>query len=201
MFTLKKSNIFSTTNFCCCPQVTNPPIDPIREKCVMSLSCPIGPEANLLEPSNSDCERLWLDQPILSLEDLFVLKNIQYRNFKSANINIVFDAKNVEKHTDYMSEALDTICARAEEAVRSGHTYLILSDRQAGKSFLPVSPLLLFIFSINQIQSNRVNLDLRLSGHLLLGQNFPTPEFFIMPIHGSVRKSKEKREELKIESF
>lgn len=63
-------------------QVTNPPIDPIREKCVMSLACPIGPEANLLEPSANDCERLWLSQPILSLEDLFVLKNIEYRNFK-----------------------------------------------------------------------------------------------------------------------
>lgn len=60
-------------------QVTNPPIDPIRERIIMSLSCPIGPEFNILEPSSDQCERLFIEQPILSLEDLFVIKNIKYR--------------------------------------------------------------------------------------------------------------------------
>jgi len=123
-------------------QVTNPPIDPIREKCVMSLACPVGPEGNIIEPGPNDCERLYLDQPILSLEDLYVIKNITYRNFKPYNINIVYDAKNVEKHHDYMTAALDAICKEAEEAVNKGYTYLILSDRQAGRNYLPVSPLL-----------------------------------------------------------
>jgi glutamate synthase (NADPH/NADH) len=62
--------------------VTNPPIDPIREKIIMSLTTPIGPEQNILEPCSEQCERLVIEQPILSLEDLFVLKNIKYRNFK-----------------------------------------------------------------------------------------------------------------------
>ena len=62
--------------------VTNPPIDPIREKIIMSLSCPIGPEVNILEACSELCEGLFLEQPILSLEDLYVLKNIKYRNFK-----------------------------------------------------------------------------------------------------------------------
>jgi len=62
--------------------VTNPPIDPIREKIIMSLTTPIGPELNILEPCSEQCERLIIAQPILSLEDLFVLKNIKYRNFK-----------------------------------------------------------------------------------------------------------------------
>lgn len=123
-------------------QVTNPPIDPIREHCVMSLSCPIGPEANILEPSDEDCERLYLEQPILSLEDLYVLKNITYRNFKPFTINIVWDAKNVEKQKDFLTSALDSICKQAEEAVNKGYTYLILSDRHAGRNYLPVSPLL-----------------------------------------------------------
>ncbi len=57
-------------------QVTNPPIDPFREKMVMSLACPVGPEGNLLEPSNVQCHRLWLDNPILSLKDLQVSQNI-----------------------------------------------------------------------------------------------------------------------------
>ena len=53
-------------------QVTNPPIDPFREKVVMSLSCPIGPEGNALEPDASLCRRLWLDNPIISLRDMEV---------------------------------------------------------------------------------------------------------------------------------
>jgi hypothetical protein len=48
----------------------------------MSLTTPIGPELNILEPCSEQCERLVIEQPILSLEDLFVLKNIKYRNFK-----------------------------------------------------------------------------------------------------------------------
>lgn len=113
-------------------QVTNPPIDPIRERIVMSLSCPIGPETNILEPSDDMCERLYLSQPILSLEDMYVIKNINYRNFKPVTINIVYDAKNVQKHHDFMTDALKTICEEAEDAANKGYTYIILSDRKAG---------------------------------------------------------------------
>jgi glutamate synthase (NADPH/NADH) len=66
-------------------QVTNPPIDPIRERIVMSLSCPIGPEFNLLEPCSENCDRLFIEQPILSLDDLYILANIKYRTFKCNN--------------------------------------------------------------------------------------------------------------------
>ena len=62
-------------------QVTNPPIDPFREKMVMSLACPVGPEANLLEPSNVQCHRLWLENPILSLKDLQIIKLTNYRGW------------------------------------------------------------------------------------------------------------------------
>ena len=71
-------------------QVTNPPIDPIREKIIMSLATPIGPELNILDPCSEQCERLIIEQPILSLEDLFVLKNIKYRNFKVILLRIYF---------------------------------------------------------------------------------------------------------------
>lgn len=123
-------------------QVTNPPIDPIREKIIMSLSCPIGPEGNILEPSSEQCERLFIEQPILSLEDLFVLKNIKYRNFKSITINTVFDVKDYVQNEDFISVGLENICKEAEKAADDGYTYLILSDRMAGRNYLPISPLL-----------------------------------------------------------
>lgn len=63
-------------------QVTNPPIDPFREQVVMSLACPIGPEANILEPSADQCRRLFLEQPILSLIDMEVLKRVNYKGWK-----------------------------------------------------------------------------------------------------------------------
>ena len=61
-----------------------------------------------------------------------LLFNITFQPF---TINIVYDAKNVEKHTDFLTEALDIICKQAEEAAKKGFTYLILSDRIAGKLF------------------------------------------------------------------
>ena len=67
----------------------------------MSLTTPIGPELNILEPCSEQCERLVIEQPILSLEDLFVLKNIKYRNFKVSN-NLFF------KHKTAIN--IDSIC-------------------------------------------------------------------------------------------
>ena len=55
-------------------QVTNPPIDPIREEMVMSLRCPVGPEANLLEVTPDHCARMVVEHPILSLEEMQALK-------------------------------------------------------------------------------------------------------------------------------
>lgn len=63
-------------------QVTNPPIDPFRERIVMSLMCPIGPEANILQPSAKQCHRLMLPQPILSLPDLEIIKRNTHRGWK-----------------------------------------------------------------------------------------------------------------------
>lgn len=63
-------------------QVTNPPIDPFRERIVMSLACPIGPEANMLEPSQDQCRRLYLQQPILSLEDMQDLRRARLDHWK-----------------------------------------------------------------------------------------------------------------------
>jgi hypothetical protein len=77
-------------------QVTNPPIDPIREEIVMSLVCPVGPEGNLLDdPNATACQRLVVKHPVLSLEEMATLKNNEYKSatgqgFKTAVIDATF---------------------------------------------------------------------------------------------------------------
>lgn len=119
-------------------QVTNPPIDPFREKIVMSLQCPIGPEGNLLHPSAEQTHRLWISNPILSRTDLAILKRNSYRAWKSKVIDITFPYTEGVAGYDH---ALTRVCREAEEAAES-HQVLILSDRNAGPERAPLSALL-----------------------------------------------------------
>lgn len=117
-------------------QVTNPPIDPFREKIVMSLSTPIGPEGNLLEPCREHCQRLWLDQPILSISDLQLLKETDYKGWKTRTIDIVFP---VENGPEGLVKAIDFVCEQAYEAAVDNNTVIVLSDRKAGPKSVPIS--------------------------------------------------------------
>ncbi|MCH9764945.1 MAG: glutamate synthase large subunit, partial [Alphaproteobacteria bacterium] len=125
-------------------QVTNPPIDSIREELVMSLVSFIGPRPNLLELDGmSSVKRLEVDQPILSNDDLERIRQIGRvadNHFSSITIDITYP---VEDGPDGMAAALDVVCAEAEEAVRS-HDYniIILSDRDMGRARIPVPSLL-----------------------------------------------------------
>ena len=114
-------------------QVTNPPIDPIREELVMSLVSIIGPRPNLFDlEGTSHTKRLEVRQPILTNEDLEKIRSISEMtgdHFKSLTFDITFPA---EHGADGMGWALDTLCERAEEAVRGGYNIIILSDRRAG---------------------------------------------------------------------
>ena len=116
-------------------QVTNPPIDPFRERIVMSLACPVGPEANILESSAEQCRRLWLEQPILSINDLDVIISTSYKGWKTKVIDCVFP---VAEGKSGLLNALDRICQEAYQAAKSGYTILVLSDRNAGPQFVPV---------------------------------------------------------------
>uniref|UniRef100_A0A4D5R9J1 Glutamate synthase n=1 Tax=Scolopendra viridis TaxID=118503 RepID=A0A4D5R9J1_SCOVI len=120
-------------------QVTNPPIDPFRESVVMSLACPIGPQANILEPSAQQCRRLFIDQPILSIKKLEVLKNTTYKGWKTHVIDIVYP---IEDDVNGLLPALDHVCQEAYDAAKSGYTLVVLSDRKAGEKFVPISSLL-----------------------------------------------------------
>lgn len=120
-------------------QVTNPPIDPFREKVVMSLQCPIGPEANLLKPSAQQVHRLWLSNPILSIPDIEMLKRIKHRGWKSKVLDITFPYnEGVEGYMD----CLRRICLEGQLAAEQGTQLLIVSDRKAGPDRVPISALL-----------------------------------------------------------
>ncbi|XP_041354050.1 putative glutamate synthase [NADPH] [Gigantopelta aegis] len=120
-------------------QVTNPPIDPFREQIVMSLACPVGPEANILHPSSDQCCRLWLEQPILSLLDMEVIKHSTYRDWKTSVIDIVYPATD---GATGLLPAIKSVCREAEEAAVKGFKLIVLSDRKAGQDDLPISSLL-----------------------------------------------------------
>ncbi|KAJ5937168.1 hypothetical protein N7454_004823 [Penicillium verhagenii] len=122
-------------------QVTNPPIDPIREAVVMSLDCYVGPQGNLLEMDPTQCHRLLLPSPILSNPEFNALKNINraHSDWNVYTIDITFDKK---KGTAGYLEALDAICEAATEAIENGDKVIILSDRATSADRVPVSALL-----------------------------------------------------------
>ncbi len=124
-------------------QVTNPPIDPIREELVMSLVSIIGPRPNLFDLEGaSRLKRLEVRQPILTNEDLEKIRAISEvgdGHFKSRILDTTWPA---EQGASGLKEALDRICARAEAAVRGGINIIILSDRRAGAENIPIPSLL-----------------------------------------------------------
>jgi len=124
-------------------QVTNPPIDPIREELVMSLVSIIGPRPNLFDlEGSSKTKRLEVRQPILTNDDLEKIRAISAMSgdhFKSRSFDITFPA---EHGADGMGWALDALCEHAEEEVRQGCNIIILSDRKAGADRIPIPALL-----------------------------------------------------------
>jgi glutamate synthase (NADPH/NADH) large chain len=125
-------------------QVTNPPIDSIREELVMSLVSFIGPRPNLLDLEGmAKIKRLEVYQPILTNEDLERIRQIglvKDNQFSSVTIDITYP---VEKGARGMADALDVVCAEAEEAVRSKeYNIVILSDRATGPDRIPIPSLL-----------------------------------------------------------
>lgn len=95
----------------------------------MSLLCPIGPESNILEPNEFFVHRLFLDQPILSLYDLEVLKKTNYRGWKAQVVDCTYPKS---EGPNGLLKTLDRVCKEAEAAARAGYHLIVLSDRQAG---------------------------------------------------------------------
>lgn len=122
-------------------QVTNPPIDPIREAIVMSLECYIGPQGNLLEMGASQCYRLLLPSPVLSIEEFNALRNINLLHDDWA-VNIIDITFPKEEGIQGYMDALDRICEAVTQAVERSDKIIILSDRATSAKRVPVSALL-----------------------------------------------------------
>jgi glutamate synthase (NADPH/NADH) large chain len=120
-------------------QVTNPPIDPIREEVIMSLECYIGPEQNLLETTEPHCHRLLVPHPILTNEELAALKGMDHRGWKSKVIDITWPKSEGEEG---MVRALDRVCDEVEKAIEDGYALVILSDRAMSAERVPMSSLI-----------------------------------------------------------
>jgi glutamate synthase (NADPH/NADH) large chain len=120
-------------------QVTNPPIDPIREEMVMSLISYIGTERNILEETPENCHTLKLPHPILTNRDLEKLRRVSRGDLLAITLPALFRASDGEAG---LRRALDELSQRASLAVNSGYSLLILSDRGVDKDYAPIPSLL-----------------------------------------------------------
>ncbi len=120
-------------------QITNPPIDSIREEVVMSLACFIGPEGNLLETTAEHVHRLELHHPVISNDELTHIKNIERDGWGSKTIDITFEKDSGDAG---MMAALDRICSEASEAINEGFSFIVLSDRNISASRMALPALI-----------------------------------------------------------
>ncbi len=120
-------------------QVTNPPIDPIREKFVMSLTSYIGTERNILEETPLHCHTLKLQHPVLTNTELEKLRRVSQGDFLTMTLPVLF---RVNGGAAELERALDGLCRRASLAIESGYSIIILSDRGSDSEYAPIPSLL-----------------------------------------------------------
>ena len=165
-------------------QVTNPPIDPIREAMVMSLVSFVGPRPNLLDTNNINPPmRLEISQPVLDYADIARLRNISEHTrgkFKSYELNICYP---VAWGKEGIEARIASLCAEAVDAVKSGHNILIVSDRQFDESSAPIPALL----ATSAIHLHLVSKGLRTSTGLVVetGSARETHHFALLAGYGA----------------
>ncbi|MBJ6802565.1 glutamate synthase large subunit [Geomonas propionica] len=120
-------------------QVTNPPIDPIREEIITATAVRIGSESNLLKPSSTSARVIRLEHPILSNEDLGKLRELDRPGFKTATLSLLFKAAD---GADGMEKALESLFNSAIRHIEMGTTVLILSDRGVNEEYAALPALL-----------------------------------------------------------
>jgi len=136
-------------------QVTNPPIDPIREASVMSLTQYIGNHGKVLDEIEIEVDRKYIEikHPILSNSEIEDIKHLESEDFKSLTIPIIFET---DKENG-LKDALDSLCKRAEESVLKGHNILILSDKNINLYYAPIPSLL----ALSSVHNHLLNKKLR----------------------------------------
>ena len=157
-------------------QVTNPPVDSIREEVIMSLECFIGPEGNLLEATEEQCHRLCIPHPILTNEEVASIKAIDHRGWKSKTIDITYPRSEGDAG---LGPAIDRICAEATQAIHDGFSLVVLSDRAVSHERVPVSSLLV----TGAVHHALVKQELRTRIGLVLESGKPA-KFIILSTYG-----------------
>ncbi|MGI9229279.1 MAG: glutamate synthase large subunit [Gammaproteobacteria bacterium] len=120
-------------------QVTNPPLDGIREELVTQVATTIGPEANLLQPGPDSARRIRINSPLLSNAELARIRDMNLPGFKTMTIPILYPVAEGEAG---LSKAIDEACTRADAAIAEGYSYIILSDRDVNATLAPIPALL-----------------------------------------------------------
>ncbi|MGE5626582.1 MAG: glutamate synthase-related protein [Solirubrobacterales bacterium] len=143
-------------------QVTNPPIDPIREASVMSLTQYIGTHGKVIDEIEIDKDRKFikLTQPVLSNSEIEDIKHLESDDFRPITIPMIFET---DKENG-LKEALDTLCKRAEESVISGNTILILSDKNINLYYAPIPSLL----ALSAVHNHLIRKKLRTSTDIIV---------------------------------
>jgi glutamate synthase domain-containing protein 2/glutamate synthase domain-containing protein 1/glutamate synthase domain-containing protein 3 len=126
-------------------QVTNPAIDPIRERSVMSLEMLLGARGSILEEFQSHAKLIKLRSPILTIAEIEWLKKAGKHGFSSATLNTLFE---VNDQANSLEQALESLCQQASEAVKDGHAILILSDKGVNEKLAPI-PMLLAVATVH----------------------------------------------------
>ncbi len=139
-------------------QVTNPPIDPIREAIVMSLNTCFGPERNLFEETAGHAKRLEVTSPVLSQEKFDKLTSLSEPEYRSLTLDLNYDPSKTS-----LQGALDNLAKQAVEAVRAGHVILVLSDRNIAANKLPIHAL----FAVGCVHHALIREGLRCNANLI----------------------------------
>ena len=147
-------------------QVTNPPIDPIREELVMSLHTLLSRRRNLLEETEAHCKLVQLDSPLLYDEDLKRLRSLEDPEFRSHTLSCLFD---VSEGKEGLESAIERITEEAAEAVRGGKTLLILSDRGVNSQKVAVP----MILAVGAVHHHLIREGLRMRTSLILETGEP----------------------------
>lgn len=139
-------------------QVTNPPIDPLREAIVMSLETCLGSEKNIFEPTADHANRIVLSSPVLSSSKMMQLRNVTKPGFEIETIDLNYD------ESMPLDDAIKHICEQAAQAVRAGKVLIVLSDRNIEKGKVPANAIMV----TGAVHHHLINVGLRADANLII---------------------------------
>ena len=139
-------------------QVTNPPIDPLREAIVMSLETCLGSEKNIFEPTPDHANRIVLSSPVLSSSKMMQLRSVTKPGFEIETIDLNYD------ESMPLDDAIRNICEQAAQAVRAGKVLIVLSDRNIEKSKVPANAIMV----TGAVHHHLINVGLRADANLII---------------------------------